>query len=371
MRNKVYCRDFAKGTLIAKPAVARHAFGAIIAAIVIIALMVACNKRPTAVSAFSIEPTGAVDADGNVIPESEYIYTNTIYITNVVTNNRVVTNVITNTLTTPVKVPPPKATDRYYVYVPFADTRGNYFYVYYNNPEGAKELWLQQINGGGTGRKLNIRNRSNHKDFYQYKSEKDYYYFNNNGDIVYAGTDNYGKTDRIIKKFVGAVITKGNLGYYTVGGLYALALTRDDYSNSYTNGSHARDGVIDFIMARRRKTIYHKDGISYTKYTEQRLFQQGYLEALVLDNSISASSYQEFGIISKYPYFRFPTSSTGVIGGVNIDTQEKVNFMTNYTLYIGERPEYSDTLFKESINFSVDRWQNHNSVWWFTFAQNY
>lgn len=334
--------------------------------------MSACNKRPTQISSFS--ETGALDEYGNIIPDSEFVYTNIVITTNnvYVTNEKYVTNTHTIVITN-VKVPPSKASDYYSLYVPYSSASHNgYYSVSYKDTDKLKELWLNQMRGKGYGGKpFNIRNRDNKKSLDTYQEDGDYYYFDGDGDIRYAGADNLGYKYGKIKKLVGAVIVKlrrngVEMDSYTVGGLYALALNRDGekgYEELYANATHGRDGVKDFIMARIQKKIMNAGW--ETKFQERRrYFYKGFLEVLVFNHSYTPSKH-EFALDSYYPtfgQFTYPDF-------VSEYTEVQMPYMTNYNIYLGERPEYTIPFIKATVHFS--EWRSYGPIWQYSFLPSY
>lgn len=323
--------------------------------LLITALITACNGSPTQSSVFTTE-TGLLDEDGNIVSEDKYVYTNTIYFNahsngNIPiwsTNYKYIT--ITNTLEVPAKIPDPNYSwDYYRIWVPFAVKNSdgyNSYAVNYKDSETLKRLWLEQLQRKGEtdGKHFYIRNGNNTKSIESFQGEREYYFFNSSGDMYYK------KLNLKIKEFVGAIIVKlrkGTLdGVYTVGGLYRIYLTRDEYmAIAKTNNDNQA-----FRKVMSPDYYYH---FSYDKgplsgsWDEQGDMerQKGDLDVMVLNNGYKYNNDREFGFDS-YLYY-----------GANVRNDENIPFFTNENVYLGARPEYTTLKLDFTINYS-DRTQN-------------
>ncbi|MBS4764552.1 MAG: hypothetical protein KHX06_11430 [Brachyspira sp.] len=187
------------------------------------------------------------------------------------------------------------------------EARGIFVDVDYRDTARLNRLWLEQINreGAKDGKVFAIRNGRNPygiEDFQKSLPAKDenedlqdYYYFDSKGNIYYK-PDN-----RLIKKFVGAIIvpriyvTKKNYGFadsvtheygvskeYTVGALYKMAISGDEANSIYGRGSSARNAVHTFIEADITLSKFW-NGAYYENIFFQRQFPAGALEVLVMN----------------------------------------------------------------------------------------
>ena len=368
--------------------------------------MVSCGDKPTTMSSFSTD-TGLIDQDGNVITNT-LVYTNIIWTTNTIeiwmTNggiSMITTNAdgsikieyVTNVLAPNI---PDKATDYYKIRVPFGVSGDGYTTVSYKDTNKLKQLWFDQINRKGIndGRVFGIRNKANNRSMNNFQrrhtndkySAEDYYYFNNNGDIVWK------EDNTIIKKFVGAIITDyrdiaerrfgrwegkpsnyaiieykwKQKGIYTVGAIYANALTTEQARAKYlgrekTGGSRDfengddpfKDGVFDFVAYRYRNETFN-NGFAYAaNLFERQYINPGFIEVLVMYDYDNMGYSGAAGVHSYYAYYGIYDMWQEYKNHPGIYfTPENMPYMTNQNIYLGERPEYTVPLLTHSAAFT-------------------
>ena len=373
---------------------------------IIAVVMVACAKNKDS----NMSQTGLVDQNGNVITNT-LIYTNTIYIT----NNQYKTDIpiwatnqkfflITTNADGSIKIDygsdtilvpniPDKPTDYYRIYVPFGVSGDGYTTVSYKDTNKLKQLWLDQINRRGLndGYVFAIRNRGNNRDYifqarhkHENYSAQDYYYFNDNGDIVWK------EDNKVIKKFVGAIITEyryvekkqfgaenplGIVKYtwnrknvYTVGGIYANTLTTEQAREQYFGltkaeadsgdkrfdasvGDPFKAGVFDFVAAREKREVnWSVSGIKNLLY-ERQYINPGFIEVLVMNPDDNMGYSGAAGVYSYYAYFGKYTRTTPFEDTPGFQSWNML-YMTNQNIYLGERPEHTIPLLTHSTAFT-------------------
>ena len=266
---------------------------------------------------------------------------------------------------------PEEAGSKYTVDVPFASSQK--VSVDYRDCAKLNQLWLDQINrkAANDGKVFAIRNGRNPygiEDFQKSLPAKDenedlqdYYYFDSKGNIYYK-PDN-----RLIKKFVGAIIvpriyvTKKNYGFadsvtheygvskeYTVGALYKMAISGDEANSIYGRGSSARNAVHTFIEADITLSKFW-NGAYYENIFFQRQFPAGALEVLVMNPDGNEGIKGAAGIDSYYVWWEG-----------NDRNEDKYNKMLNEKLYLAERPEFTFPQFTRYVVFS----DSGNTPWW-------
>ncbi len=222
-------------------------------AIFVIAGFISCSERAstnpkTQSSLMEVPPqeaTGPVDENGNVIIITNWM-TNTLVITNEITELIPTPPPTTNDITPPATQPTYEARTYLNVYIPFTKWDSKYSYVKrisYKDTNTITELWKLMISNGdgkGQGRRWFIRDGDNFSLAYpydkivHYTNSLNYYYFDKNFDIVHAGK--YAHRLKL-KKFIGGVIVKycgGDYpGRWTIGGLYQWVL---NHTNPNTQG---------------------------------------------------------------------------------------------------------------------------------------
>ncbi|TXJ60081.1 hypothetical protein EPJ74_07680 [Brachyspira aalborgi] len=253
------------------------------------------------------------------------------------------------------------------------EARGIFVDVDYRDTARLNRLWLEQINreGAKDGKVFAIRNGRNPygiEDFQKSLPAKDenedlqdYYYFDSKGNIYYK-PDN-----RLIKKFVGAIIvpriyvTKKNYGFadsvtheygvskeYTVGALYKMAISGDEANSIYGRGSSARNAVHTFIEADITLSKFW-NGAYYENIFFQRQFPADALEVLVMNPDGNEGIKGAAGIDSYYVWWEG-----------NDRNEDKYNKMLNEKLYLAERPEFTFPQFTRYVVFS----DSGNTPWW-------
>ena len=254
-----------------------------------------------------------------------------------------------------------------------SEARGIFVDVDYRDTARLNRLWLEQINreGAKDGKVFAIRNGRNPygiEDFQKSLPAKDengnledYYYFDSKGNIYYK-PDN-----RLIKKFVGAIIvpriyvTKKNYGFndsvtheygvskeYTVGALYKMAISGDEANSIYGRGGSARNAVHTFIEADITLSKFW-NGAYYENIFFQRQFPAGALEVLVMNPDGNEGIKGAAGIDSYYVWWEG-----------NDRNEDKYNKMLNEKLYLAERPEFTFPQFTRYVVFS----DSGNTPWW-------
>ena len=375
----------------------------------------------------NMSQTGLIDQNGNIV-SGTLIKTNTIWITNNVekwtTNgvHRITTNddgSIKVEFQTNIFYPnlPENATDLYRIYVPFAGSGDGYYTVDYRDYNRLKQLWFDQINrkGSSDGKVFAIRNKVNNRPYFEFQkkltltsakigeySAQDYYYFNGNGDIVYK------EDGKIIKKFMGAIITEyrdvekefpekrwslgagktvqstaikkytwKQRGVYTVGAIYANTMTTEEARWKYLGRTLTdqdtlgqlggkgdnlfKDGVFDFIAYRYVQETYGGAFSWAGNLWERQYITPGFIEVLVMypyenmgykDAAAVHSYYAYHGIYNHYTEYK---NHPGIYF-----TTENMPYMTDANIYLAERPEYTTPLLNHSATFTdVNRGWNY------------
>ena len=283
----------------------------------------------------------------------------------------------------------------YRIRVPFAVGGEGYTNVSYADTNTLKQLWLDQINRKAVndGRVFAIRNRSNNRDANNFQkrhthgqySAQDYYYFNENGDIVYK------EDNTIIKKFMGAIITeyrnvslerghRANFGFndnrqaivniswtlkgeYTVGAIYANALTTEQARTKYAGDNPFKDGVFDFITFRHQVETFHS-GVAYANNLfERQYINPGFIEVLVMCDYYYSMESGAAAVHSYYPYYGIYNYYKEYKNHPGIYfTPENIPYMTNHNIYLAQRPEYTTGQLTHTAEFT----DNHRG-WCFLF----
>ena len=293
--------------------------------VVVLATAIACKSNT--MSNFS-EETGLIDEATGKVWTNAFIETDTVTATeetirgytNVGAVKEIVTQyvqgekeyIIKYVTNETVAQLPDKPGAKYRISVPFASR--DKVDVDYRDTAKLKQLWLDQINrkAFNDGRVMAIRNGRNKNDLNNFQKQLDYYYFAANGDIHYA------KDNRLIKKFVGAVIvdyvntTKKNYGYadsvtheyghtgeYTVSGIYKMAISGQEAESIYGYG----DGnVYTFIEANITLSKFW-NGAHYELIYFKRQFERGYIEFLVMNPYANEGLANCAGVDSYYVYY--------------------------------------------------------------------
>ena len=354
-------------------------------AIIVSFIMIACGS--TTMSQFT-EETGLIDEATGKVWTNAFIETDTVTATeetirgytNVGAVKEIVTQyvqgekeyIIKYVTNETVAQLPDKPGAKYRISVPFASK--DKVDVDYRDTARLKQLWLDQINRKALndGKVFAIRNGRSGHDVNNFQKNlpgkgqtepiQDYYYFAANGDIHYA------KDNRLIKKFVGAVIvdyvntTKKNYGYadsvtheyrhtgeYTVAGIYKMAISGQEAESIYGYG----DGnVYTFIEANITLSKFW-NGAHYNNIYFKRQFERGYIEFLVMNPYANEGLANCAGVDSYYVYY-------GGGFGHPDRTPQNVHKMMDEKLYLGERPEFVVPQFTRYVKFS-DSWQ---TPWW-------
>ena len=354
--------------------------------IVVLATAIACKSKPTQLSQFTTE-TGLIDEATGKVWTNGFIETDTVTATEETlrgyTNLAPVKEIITQYVkgetqyiikyvtNETVAQLPDKPGAKYRISVPFASK--DKVDVDYRDTARLNRLWLEQINreGAKDGKVFAIRNGRNPygiEDFQKSLPAKDenedlqdYYYFDSKGNIYYK-PDN-----RLIKKFVGAIIvpriyvTKKNYGFadsvtheygvskeYTVGALYKMAISGDEANSIYGRGGSARNAVHTFIEADITLSKFW-NGAYYENIFFQRQFPAGALEVLVMNPDGNEGIKGAAGIDSYYVWWEG-----------NDRNEDKYNKMLNEKLYLAERPEFTFPQFTRYVVFS----DSGNTPWW-------
>ena len=359
--------------------------------IVVLAMAIACKSKPTQLSQFTTE-TGLIDEATGKVWTNGFIETDTVTATEETlrgyTNIGVVKEIVTQyvkgetqyiikyvTNETVAQLPDKPGT-KYRISVLWTESseaRGIFVDVDYRDTARLNRLWLEQINreGAKDGKVFAIRNGRNPygiEDFQKSLPAKnenedlqDYYYFDSKGNIYYK-PDN-----RLIKKFVGAIIvpriyvTKKNYGFadsvtheygvskeYTVGALYKMAISGDEANSIYGRGGSARNAVHTFIEADITLSKFW-NGAYYENIFFQRQFPAGALEVLVMNPDGNEGIKGAAGIDSYYVWWEG-----------NDRNEDKYNKMLNEKLYLAERPEFTFPQFTRYVVFS----DSGNTPWW-------
>ena len=360
-------------------------------AIIVSVYTMACKSKPTQLSQFS-EETGLIDEATGKIWTNSFIETDTVTATEETlrgyTNLAPVKEIITQyvkgetqyiikyvTNETVAQLPDKPGT-KYRISVLWTESseaRGIFVDVDYRDTARLNRLWLEQINreGAKDGKVFAIRNGRNPygiEDFQKSLPAKDenedlqdYYYFDSKGNIYYK-PDN-----RLIKKFVGAIIvpriyvTKKNYGFadsvtheygvskeYTVGALYKMAISGDEANSIYGRGSSARNAVHTFIEADITLSKFW-NGAYYENIFFQRQFPAGALEVLVMNPDGNEGIKGAAGVDSYYWWKEGPDRN-----------EDDYNKMLDERLYLGERPEFTFPTFGRFVVFS----DSGNVPWW-------
>ena len=359
--------------------------------IVVLATAIACKSKPTQLSQFTTE-TGLIDEATGKVWTNGFIETDTVTATeetlrgytNLAPVKEIVTQyvkgetqyIIKYVTNETVAQLPDKPGAKYRISVLWTESseaRGIFVDVDYRDTARLNRLWLEQINreGAKDGKVFAIRNGRNPygiEDFQKSLPAKDenedlqdYYYFDSKGNIYYK-PDN-----RLIKKFVGAIIvpriyvTKKNYGFadsvtheygvskeYTVGALYKMAISGDEANSIYGRGSSARNAVHTFIEADITLSKFW-NGAYYENIFFQRQFPAGALEVLVMNPDGNEGIKGAAGIDSYYVWWEG-----------NDRNEDKYNKMLNEKLYLAERPEFTFPQFTRYVVFS----DSGNTPWW-------
>ena len=359
--------------------------------IVVLAMAIACKSKPTQLSQFTTE-TGLIDEATGKVWTNGFIETDTVTATEETlrgyTNLAPVKEIITQYVkgetqyiikyvtNETVAQLPDKPGAKYRISVLWTESseaRGIFVDVDYRDTARLNRLWLEQINreGAKDGKVFAIRNGRNPygiEDFQKSLPAKDenedlqdYYYFDSKGNIYYK-PDN-----RLIKKFVGAIIvpriyvTKKNYGFadsvtheygvskeYTVGALYKMAISGDEANSIYGRGGSARNAVHTFIEADITLSKFW-NGAYYENIFFQRQFPAGALEVLVMNPDGNEGIKGAAGIDSYYVWWEG-----------NDRNEDKYNKMLNEKLYLAERPEFTFPQFTRYVVFS----DSGNTPWW-------
>ena len=359
--------------------------------IVVLATAIACKSKPTQLSQFTTE-TGLIDEATGKVWTNGFIETDTVTATEETlrgyTNLAPVKEIITQYVkgetqyiikyvtNETVAQLPDKPGAKYRISVLWTESseaRGIFVDVDYRDTARLNRLWLEQINreGAKDGKVFAIRNGRNPygiEDFQKSLPAKDengnlqdYYYFDSKGNIYYK-PDN-----RLIKKFVGAIIvpriyvTKKNYGFadsvtheygvskeYTVGALYKMAISGDEANSIYGRGGSARNAVHTFIEADITLSKFW-NGAYYENIFFQRQFPAEALEVLVMNPDGNEGIKGAAGIDSYYVWWEG-----------NDRNEDKYNKMLNEKLYLAERPEFTFPQFTRYVVFS----DSGNTPWW-------
>ena len=359
--------------------------------IVVLATAIACKSKPTQLSQFTTE-TGLIDEATGKVWTNGFIETDTVTATeetlrgytNLAPVKEIVTQyvkgetqyIIKYVTNETVAQLPDKPGTKYRISVLWTESseaRGIFVDVDYRDTARLNRLWLEQINreGAKDGKVFAIRNGRNPygiEDFQKSLPAKDenedlqdYYYFDSKGNIYYK-PDN-----RLIKKFVGAIIvpriyvTKKNYGFadsvtheygvskeYTVGAIYKMAISGQEAESIYGRGGSARNAVHTFIEADITLSKFW-NGAYYENIFFQRQFPAGALEVLVMNPDGNEGIKGAAGIDSYYVWWEG-----------NDRNEDKYNKMLNEKLYLGERPEFTFPQFTRYVVFS----DSGNTPWW-------
>ncbi len=273
--------------------------------------------------------------------------------------------------------------DYYDLRVPFVVKTG-YTNVSYKDTNKLKQLWFDQINrkGMNDGKVFAIKNKDNDRDPNNFQnrhtwgnySARDYFYFKDNGDIVYKE-----EPDTVIKKFLGAVIIsyrdvsidRGHIQsvyrgqdnrkaivkikwserkqngkpLYTVGGLYANTMTTEGARNKYYGDDHFKYGIFDFIAFRHDVEDFH-NGVHYENHQFERQYTTpGFLEVFVMADYFWTLTPGCAALHSYFPYYGSGNTTKGF-------TAQNMPFMTNYNIYLAQRPEYINNQLNCTAEFT-------------------
>ncbi|WP_432631750.1 hypothetical protein [Brachyspira sp.] len=281
--------------------------------------------------------------------------------------------------------------DYYDVRVPFGVGGDGYTNVSYKDTNKLKQLWFDQINRKAVndGKVFAIRNRGNNRDVNNFQnrhthgqySARDYYFFNENGDIVYK------EDNTIIKRLVGAVIipyrditikrgdyenswtiqkngiTWKEKNIYTIGAIYANALTTEQARTKYSGDNPFKDGVFDFVAARHYVQTWWSGAFFANNLFERQYINPGFIEVFVIydyDNqgySGAASVHSYYAYYGIYNYHEEYKNHPGIYF-----TAQNMPYMTNQNMYLSQRPEYITRQLNHTAMFT----DNHRG-WKFLF----
>ena len=353
----------------------------------------------------NLNQTGLIDQNGNLITNT-LVKTNILHFTGNIpawsTNLNVDYVFITNSNGVEIKYEenilspnlPDKPTDYYKIYVPYGVSGDGYITVSYKDTNKLNQLWFDQINrkAYNDGKVFAIRNKENNRDENNFQNRhaqgnytaQDYYYFNDNGDIVWK------EDNRIIKKFVGAIVTEyrdvnkyfgdwsggwggaewagyphgyaikeykwKQRGVLTVGGVYANTLTTEDARRIYIGRARGdryldegddpfKDGVFNFITYRQRIETFNNGFALAANMFERQYITQNFIEIFVMDPEDNLGYENAAGVYSYYAYF----AKFSYVEGF---TSENRPYMTNQKIYLAQRPEYTTPLLTHSAAFT-------------------
>ncbi len=293
---------------------------------------------------------------------------------------------------TPPSLPGDNPGDYYDLRVPFVVKTG-FTNVSYKDTNKLNQLWFDQINrkGMNDGKVFAIKNRANDKGVNDFQNgNQDYYYFNENGDMVYK-PDN-----TIIKKFIGAVITRyrdvkiergthlglqNNTGsimkdgitwserkqngkpLHTVGGLYANTLTTEQAKKKYLDGTY-KQGVYDFVTYWHQVETFYNFWAAVNNIFERQYINPGFLEVFVMADYYYSLPSGCAAVHSYYPYYGVYNHYKEYSGHPGIYfTDKNMPYMTNYNLYLEQRPEWIMNQLNHTAEFT-----DHHRSWWFSFV---
>ena len=282
-------------------------------------------------------------------------------------------------------LPDDNPSDYYRIRVPFGVGGDGYTNVSYKDTNKLKQLWFDQINRKAIndGRVFAIRNRANNRDANNFQSRhthgqysaQDYYYFNENGDIVYK------EDNTIIKKFIGAIITeyrnvslerghRANFGFndnrqaivniswtlkgdFTVGAVYANALTTEQARAKYMGDNPFKDGVFDFITYWHHVETFHS-GVAYANNVfERQYINPGFLEVFVMCDYYYSLESGEAAVHSYYPYYGIYNYYKEYVNHPGIYfTPENMPYMTNEKVYLAQRPDFTTKQLNHTAEFT-------------------
>ncbi len=285
-------------------------------------------------------------------------------------------------------LPDDNPSDYYDIRVPFGVEGDGYTNVSYKDVSKLKQLWFEQINrkAANDGKVFAIRNRGNNRDANNFQSRhtdgqysaQDYYYFNESGDIVYK------EDNTIIKRFMGAVIipyrditikrgdyenswamqkngiTWEEKNIYTIGAIYANALTTEEARKKYAGDNPFKDGVFDFVVARHHVQTWWSGAFFANNLFERQYINPGFIEVLVMydyDNrgySGAASVHSYYAYYGIYNYHEEYKNHPGIYF-----TAQNMPYMTNENVYLAQRPEFVTRALNHTELFSDSgrRWE--------------
>ena len=282
-------------------------------------------------------------------------------------------------------LPDDNPSDYYDIRVPFGVEGDGYTNVSYKDVSKLKQLWFEQINrkAENDGKVFAIRNAKNNRDANNFQSRhtdgqysaQDYYYFNESGDIVYK------EDNTIIKRFIGAVIipyrditikrgdsalfsdnswtiqkngiTWEEKNIYTIGAIYANALTTEEARKKYAGDNPFKDGVFDFVAARHWVQTWWSGDFYANNPFERQYINPGFIEVLVMydyDNrgySGAASVHSYYAYYGIYNYHEEYKNHPGIYF-----TPQNMPYMTNENVYLAQRPEFVNRALNHTELFS-------------------